>query len=316
MGADGGLGREHQGAGAVKDGVGHVGDLGPGGYGRGHHRLEHLGGGDHRAPEGDAGADNALLVVGDVLQGATDTEIAPRHHDAVGRGDHGLYVVDGFLGLDLGHQHRPAARDGRPGPLDVGRGPDEGDGHGVDSGVGQSVEEAQVGGGGGGHRQPSGRQGDAGPPPGPPAHRHHGPAPVPIHLSHPELDGAITEANPVAGGDVPQQAGMVDDHAVLGAALTVDAGDKVDHGAVSEVDATLREEPGADLRPGQVGEDPQARVDGTDAGQAVESLFDGAVGQGEPGHVHTGRGHGGEHVRVLTGGPDGGDYLRPPRHGT
>ncbi len=45
--AGSGLAGEHDGGGAVVDGVGHVGDLGPGGPGVGDHAVQHLGGGDH-----------------------------------------------------------------------------------------------------------------------------------------------------------------------------------------------------------------------------------------------------------------------------
>ena len=47
--ADRGLAREHDRGGAVEDRVRDVGRLGAGGLGLMDHRLEHLGGGDHRA---------------------------------------------------------------------------------------------------------------------------------------------------------------------------------------------------------------------------------------------------------------------------
>ena len=46
--ADGRFAGEHDGVGAVVDGVGHVGDFGAGGARILDHRLEHLGGGDDR----------------------------------------------------------------------------------------------------------------------------------------------------------------------------------------------------------------------------------------------------------------------------
>ena len=46
--AGGRLGRQHDGVGAVEDRGGDVGDLGPGGAKVRHHRLQHLGGDDHR----------------------------------------------------------------------------------------------------------------------------------------------------------------------------------------------------------------------------------------------------------------------------
>src|ERR1700693_4206256 len=47
----GGFGGEHDGVGAVKNGVGHVGGFGAGGAGIFRHGFEHLGGGDDRDAE-------------------------------------------------------------------------------------------------------------------------------------------------------------------------------------------------------------------------------------------------------------------------
>ena len=131
--ADGRLGREHQGAGPVEHGVGHVGHLGPGGRRGRHHRLEHLRGGDHRAAVGDTGADDALLEVRHVLEGAPDAQVAPGHHHAVGRRDD----------RRRGRRRPPGSRSwprasgppggARRGPSHVGRPPHERDGDGVDA---------------------------------------------------------------------------------------------------------------------------------------------------------------------------------------
>ena len=201
---------EHEGAGAVEHGVGHVADLGPGGRRRAQHRLEHLGGGDDRPAVGDAGGDDPLLVVGDVLQGAADAEVAPGHHDAVGDGDHLLEGVDRLLGLDLGHQHRPVGAARRPDPLDVGPRAHEGDGHRVDVGLAHDVEQAQVLRGGRLQREAGGGQGDARAAEQAAAGADPGHRPVAVDLLDGEGDAAVAEGHDVARPQVGDDVGVVD----------------------------------------------------------------------------------------------------------
>ena len=81
--ARGGFPGEHNGAGAVVNGVGHVGGFRPGGAGRLHHGVQHLRGGDGRLARGVALFDEELLQDGDFLQGNFHAHVTPGHHDGV-----------------------------------------------------------------------------------------------------------------------------------------------------------------------------------------------------------------------------------------
>ena len=98
----GGLPGEHDGAGAVIDGVGHVVHLRPGGTGMGAHALQHLGGGDDHLAGGVALADHHLLQDGDLLHIHLDPQVAPGHHDPPGDRQDLVQVLDPFGVLDLG----------------------------------------------------------------------------------------------------------------------------------------------------------------------------------------------------------------------
>ena len=102
-----GLGREHDGVGAVQDGIGHVGRLGPGGPGRVDHRLQHLGGGDHRLAVQARLADDLLLDQGHFLERELHPEIAARHHDGVRRVQDAAQILERGVLLDLGDQLHP-----------------------------------------------------------------------------------------------------------------------------------------------------------------------------------------------------------------
>ena len=96
------LAGEHDGAGAVVDGVGHVGDLGTGGPGVLDHGVQHLGGSNHRLPGGHALGDHILLDGGDLREVDLHAHVAPCHHNAVRRRQDLRQVVDALLILDLG----------------------------------------------------------------------------------------------------------------------------------------------------------------------------------------------------------------------
>ena len=82
--ARGGLAGEHNAAGAIIDGVGHVRGLGPGGPGVLHHGIQHLGGGDHLLA-GQVGFFNQLLLQHrHILEGDLHPHVAPGHHNAIG----------------------------------------------------------------------------------------------------------------------------------------------------------------------------------------------------------------------------------------
>ena len=100
--AAGGLAGQHDAAGAVKDGVGHVGHLRPGGPGVAHHGVQHLGGGDDGLARLEALSDHLLLQDGHLGGGDLHPQVAPGHHDAVGGGQDLVHVVHALLVLDLG----------------------------------------------------------------------------------------------------------------------------------------------------------------------------------------------------------------------
>ena len=240
--ADGGLAREHEGAGAVEHGVGHVAHLGPGGRGRRHHRLQHLGGGDDGPGVAHPGADDPLLVVGDVLQGAADAEVAPGDHHAVGRGDHLVEGVDRLLGLDLGHEHGPVGADRVPHPLDVGRRAHERDRHRVDAGRAaptssrrrsSAVGVAIAG-------RPAGKLTPGRPRTAPPDVTRATTRPPPTMIT-----GSWMPPSPRAtvspGSTWSTQLGVVDgDAAPVAGGLAVDGGDQLDGVALGQVDARPR----------------------------------------------------------------------------
>ena len=100
--ARGGLAREHDGAGPVVDGVGHVADLGAGGAGVGDHALEHLGCGDDALAAHAADGDQMLLDGGQLGKRHLHAEVAAGHHDALAGGADLVDVVHAGLVLDLG----------------------------------------------------------------------------------------------------------------------------------------------------------------------------------------------------------------------
>ena len=104
------------------------------GVGRGDHRLEHLGGRDHRLAVGHARADDLLLDVGHVLEREAHAEVAAGDHHAVGHVEDVVEVGDGRAGLDLGDDHRAVGPDGQPHGGDVLGGLHERHGHRVDAG--------------------------------------------------------------------------------------------------------------------------------------------------------------------------------------
>ena len=101
---------EHDAIGAVEDGVGHVGRLGARGQAAGDHRFEHLRGGDDRLAREVGLRDELLLRDGDLLDRHFHAEIAARDHDAVGRGEDLVEVLERVGALDLGDDERLLAQ--------------------------------------------------------------------------------------------------------------------------------------------------------------------------------------------------------------
>ena len=133
--AGGTFGGEHDGVGAVVDGVGDVGGFGASGARVVDHRLEHLGGGDDGLAVLGGAADDVLLDGGDFFGRDFDAEIAAGDHDAVGDFEDGVEVLDG-LGLFEFGDDPCVGFEGGEAVLDVADvvgGADEGDGDGVDA---------------------------------------------------------------------------------------------------------------------------------------------------------------------------------------
>ena len=110
----GGFAGQHDAVRAVEDRVGHVRCLGPRRAAVRRHRLEHLGGRDHGAPEEIGAAYEILLHGGDPFDGDFHPEVAARDHDAVGGREDLVDVIQGRRPLDLGDDERIVPQGSRP----------------------------------------------------------------------------------------------------------------------------------------------------------------------------------------------------------
>ena len=107
--AAGGFGREHDGVGAVEDGVGHVAGFGARGARVFDHRLEHLRGGDDGLAPGRGAANDVLLNDRDFFRRHFDAEIAAGDHDSVGGFENFFQMIDGLRLFELGDDGNVAA---------------------------------------------------------------------------------------------------------------------------------------------------------------------------------------------------------------
>ena len=89
----GGLTGEHNGAGAIVDGVGHVGDLCSGGTGLGGHGLQHFRSGDDDLAPLQAELDELLLDGGQLLIGDLHAQVSASDHDAITVVQNGIGIV-------------------------------------------------------------------------------------------------------------------------------------------------------------------------------------------------------------------------------
>ena len=127
-----GFAGEHDGGGAVVDGVGDVGGFGAGGPRILDHGFEHLGGGDDGLAIFSRAANDVLLDGGNFLGRNFDAEVAAGDHDAVGDFEDGVEMFDG-LGLLEFSDDPTAGLEGVETAADVADvvgGADEGDGDG------------------------------------------------------------------------------------------------------------------------------------------------------------------------------------------
>ena len=130
-----GLTGEHDGVGAVVDGVGDVGGLGAGGARVLDHRLEHLRGGDDGFAVLGRAANDVLLKRGNFFGGNFDAEIAAGDHDGIGDFEDRVEVLDGLGLFELGDDPCVGVECSEAVlyVADVVGGADEGDGDGVDA---------------------------------------------------------------------------------------------------------------------------------------------------------------------------------------
>ena len=96
------LAGEHDGRGAVVDGICHVGDLGTGGAGVHDHAVQHLGSGDDGLAKGEGALDDVLLDAGQLGKVDLNAQIAAGHHDSIGCSQNAVDVVHALTVLDLG----------------------------------------------------------------------------------------------------------------------------------------------------------------------------------------------------------------------
>ena len=104
VGADAGLAGEHDGVGAVEDGVGDVGCFGAGRSGCADHGFEHLRGDDDGLGLVAAAFDGSFLHHGDVFEGEFDAEVASGDHDSVEDLDDVVEAFHGLWFLDFGDE--------------------------------------------------------------------------------------------------------------------------------------------------------------------------------------------------------------------
>ena len=97
------LAGEHDGRGSIINGVGHVGDLRPGGTGIFNHGVQHLGGGNDRLAAGHTFGNHILLQNGDLGEVDFHAQIAAGHHDAVGYRQNLRQIGNTLLILHLGN---------------------------------------------------------------------------------------------------------------------------------------------------------------------------------------------------------------------
>ena len=175
--------------------------------------------------------------------------------------------------------------------LDVERRPHERDGHELDAGGDDHLEQLEVVGGGRGEADPLGRHVHPGPADEAPTREHRRVHPVVVHTVDPEGDRPVAQHHPVALHRTFDQLGVVDgDHAGRAVAFALH---EADLRTGAEVDAVAREGPRADLRPREVGEHADGATDGlrrgADRADPVEVLVDGAVAEVQAEHVDAGR---------------------------
>ena len=312
--ARGGLAGEHDGGAAVIDGVGHVGDLRPGGTGILDHGFQHFRGGDDPLAHHAALVDEELLNGGDLHKGDLHAKVAPGHHDAVADLTDVLDIIHAGPVLDLGDDIDLLAAvfpEEVLHILHILTGGHKGGGHEVH--IVPDAEEqvrlvllAEEGAGhepvGEVHALPVGQVA---------AGQDLTDRVAALQGRDLEHHKAVVHQDPVPYGQVLNEALIGDgDPGLVALHILGGEGEGV---AVVQVDLSVLE--GLDPVLGALG----VQHDGDGQAQLLPDLFDevhlfllllmGAVGEIQPGHVHAGQAHLGQGLLVLAGRADGADDL-------
>ena len=134
----------------------------------------------------------------------------------------------------------------------------------------------------------------------------------------PQADGAVGEVHDLVALDRRGQAGVGDEQP-RGVTLTA-VGSAHERGRVAglELHDAVAELADPELRAREVLQDRDLAAGATggvaDPARGFRVLVRAAVGEVQPGDVHPGFDHSGEHLGIAGGGPDGGDDLRAALH--
>ena len=320
--ARGRLRREHDGIRTVEDRRRDVRDLRARRADVRHHRLEHLGGDDHRHAGRARLPDDLLLDQRHVLQRHVHAQVPARDHHRVDRFEDAGKVGDRLVALELGDERDPRAerREIVTDLGDVGRRADERHGHEVDAVLDAEAKVLAVLVRQARRRERDARERDALVVADAPAHDHAADdllrrGPLDAELEHP-----VVHPDLVAGPDVREVLGVVQ-RGALGRALHGTRAQR-ERPVGDEVHATpARRAEGAeaDLRPLEVLEDRHgpapARLALADQPDGRRVLVGAAVREVDARDVHARRDEPIEGVRAAAGRAERADDLGPPHRG-
>ena len=114
----------------------------------------------------------------------------------------------------------------------------------------------------------------------------------------------VTEGHSVTGLQLADHVVVGDGDAQRTAGVPAVRGHELDDRAGHHGGATVGEGGGTHLRPGEISEHRHVGSGAADPAQAGDRLVDGAMGEGEAGHVHPGLGHLGDRLFAVRRRPD------------
>ena len=316
--ADGGLARQHDRIDAVLDGVRRVVHFRARRPRLGRHRLEDLGGDDHRNAVAACGARDLFLRARHALERHLEPEVAARHHHRVARGENLVQVLDRLRALELrDERHVRAARFGHQLPRlsQIRLRLHEADCDHVDA---ERQAEAQIVGvlrRDGRHRQRHAGRRDAFVLADGAAFDDDGVNLLAVGADDPELDEPVGEEQSIAGTDILREAGERCRQPARFAWRIA----RRNHQLVARLDddrLAAFDRAGADFRPAEILKDrhdsPRALCRGADAREGCRLRLLRAVREVEAEDVGAGGDQRVEHAVGLARRPDGGDDLRVP----